>query len=258
MENSSSRGTAGFFNMGTRTFTIDIETPDGRLPPAQVAVPDSPLGLSELAPPLFSLCDGIVGLAVAKAARSGHAVSCRPGCGVCCRQMVPVSIPEAFFIWHETLSPGCEHADFFTRQFGAAKFALERGGMWKKLEVCASGEEQVEAAAHYWDLSVDCPFLKQGSCAIHPIRPCACREYNVLSDAEFCSQPLTAPIKRLTIHRKMTTALAKTAGRVLSRPPVLIPLVMVPQWCGEHKALDEMRWDGIQLFDLLLYFALKG
>jgi Fe-S-cluster containining protein len=243
---------------GARTFTIEIETPDGRLPPAQVDVPDSPLGLSDLAPPIFSLCDGIVGLAVGNTVRSGHTVSCKPGCGVCCRQMVPVSIPEAFYLWHETLLPGCKPPDFFNKNFLTAKSSLERGGLWAKLEECSSGKEQVEAAADYWKLSVDCPYLVNGSCAIHSLRPCACREYNVLSNAEFCARPLDATIKRLTIHRKMTTALAKAAGHILSRPPLLIPLVMVPQWCDQNKELDEMRWAGIQLFELLLYFALKG
>jgi Fe-S-cluster containining protein len=241
-----------------RTFTIEVETPDGRLPPAQVAVPDAPLGLSDLAPPLFSLCDGIVGLAVDNAVRSGFSVSCKPGCGACCRQMVPVSIPEAFLLWHETLLPKCKPLDFFNKNFLTAKSFLEYGGLWKKLEECTSGKEQVEAAADYWKLSVDCPYLAKGSCAIHSLRPCACREYNVFSDAKFCSQPFDATIKRVTIHRKMTTALARTAGHVLSRPPMLIPLIMIPQWCDENKELDAMRWDGLQLFELLLYFALKG
>jgi|WetSurMetagenome_2_1015567.scaffolds.fasta_scaffold00051_14 Fe-S-cluster containining protein len=242
---------------GTKAFSIEIETPDGRLPPAQVIVPDGPLGLAHLVEPIYGLCDGIVNLAIRKAVQSEGSITCHSGCGACCRQMVPVSIPEAFYLWHETISVGIGTTPLIDR-FSSCRRVLEQNGLWKKLEHCSNGKEQVEAAAEYWSLSIPCPYLVNESCSIYPSRPCACREYNVLSAPSLCTKPMSSHIKRLVIHRRLTTALSKTAGDVLSSAPILIPLAQIPQWCEAHRELDTMRWDGIQLFELMLFFASKG
>jgi hypothetical protein len=55
----------------------------------------------------------------------------------------------------------------------------------------------------------------------------------------------------------MTTALAKTAANLLATTPQLIPLVLIVEWCNEHRERGERRWMGIGLFDLLLEIALK-
>lgn len=241
-----------------RTITVRIETPDGTLPPALVAIPDVPLGLADAAPPLFELCNGVVALAAQKASRAGERISCGSGCGVCCRQLVPVSIPEAFFIRREALLAGGESAAALNRRFASAQDSLVNNGLWKLLESIGAETDQSRIAARYWDQAIPCPFLVNESCAIHAIRPCACREYNILSDPASCGRPLSANVKRLVIHRKMTTALARTAASLLSQPPTLIPLVMIPAWCESHRSLDDLRWDGMEFFDLMLSFALKG
>ena len=243
---------------GAEIFSVTIETPDGRLPPAKVVVPHSPIGLADLVPPMHGLCDGVVSLAVKKAAHKGNPTRCKAGCGVCCRQMVPVSIPEAFFLWHETLLAEDGYSQLVNERFARTQAALERSGLWNTLENCTMGREQAAAAADYWNLSIPCPYLADESCAIHPVRPCSCREYNVYTDPEFCKQLLAYKVKRIGIHRKMTAALSRTAADVLSAAPVLIPLAMIPQWCAAHAELDQLRWDGPQLFELMLYFALKG
>lgn len=79
--------------------TLNIETPDGRLPQAKVKIPDLPLRMADLVPPMQRLCDGIVELAIQREKEKGESVSCHKGCenGVCCCQLVPLSPPEVFF-----------------------------------------------------------------------------------------------------------------------------------------------------------------
>ena len=117
-----------------KTFTITVETPDGKLPPATINVPEVPLGLADLAPLAFGLEDGIVGLAVRKALRSGRTASCRRGCGACCCQMVPVSAPEAIYIMEAVLSGTNNKAAFFMRRFAQIRAQLNEGGLWERLK----------------------------------------------------------------------------------------------------------------------------
>jgi Fe-S-cluster containining protein len=242
----------------TKIFTIQIETPDGRLPPAQAEVPDVPLGLADLVAPAYEFCDGVVALAARKAGESGEKISCRAGCGACCRQLVPVSAPEAFFLVRETLASGDERTLLFKQHFSDLRARLIDNGLWNRLEKIGSENNQSRVAAEYWNQELACPFLLNESCGIHAQRPCACREYNVTNAPGFCARPLAANIKRITIHRKMTTALAKTAASLVSAPPILIPLATIPHWCERNAAIGRMRWNGVELFNRMLDFALRG
>ena len=58
---------------------------------AKVTVPAGPTRLRVLLPLVRSLTDHAVGVAVKAAEEQGHQVSCKKGCGACCRQLVPIS-----------------------------------------------------------------------------------------------------------------------------------------------------------------------
>jgi Fe-S-cluster containining protein len=240
-----------------KTFTLRVETPEGALPLAEIQIPDIPLGLADLAPPILNLCNGIVDVASRAATRAGKTVRCGPGCGICCRQLVPLSPPEAFFIVDTVLSSSNEHATLFRQRFSDIQSALMADGLWERLTTIDRSENFVAIAEEFWNRQIPCPFLIDESCGIHAIRPCACREYSVTSDPTLCANPFRGGIERIKISRKMTTALAKTAANLLATTPQLIPLVLIVEWCNEHRDLGERRWMGIGLFDLLLEIALK-
>ena len=48
-----------------------------------------------LLPDAQRFANQLTDVAVARVERAGHRISCAKGCGACCRQMVPVSPPEA-------------------------------------------------------------------------------------------------------------------------------------------------------------------
>src|SRR5262245_62928124 len=58
-------------------------------------VPAGPARIDDLLPALQTLDDALVRHAARQAERDGRRVSCRAGCGACCRQLVPVSEVEA-------------------------------------------------------------------------------------------------------------------------------------------------------------------
>jgi Fe-S-cluster containining protein len=244
-------------DISVKTFTLKVETPEGSLPPAQIKIPDIPLGLADLAPPIFELCNGIVGLSATSACSEGKKISCGPGCGICCRQLVPISAPEAFYIMDTVLSATDERAAIFRERFAEIRTSLEADGLWEKLIAIDKSDDPESIAAEFWNRQIPCPFLIDDSCAIHAVRPCACREYCVTSDPSLCANPFEGSVQRIKISRKMTTALAKTAANLLSTLPELIPLVIIPEWCEKHHEQAESRWMGIELFELLLEIALK-
>jgi Fe-S-cluster containining protein len=239
-----------------KTFTLRVETPDGALPPAQVRVPDTPMGLSDLVPPVYELCNGAAQLAIRRSESEGKPVRCGPGCGACCRQLVPLSMPEAIFLveYIEQLAP--QRSAAIKNSFAAGLAAIEQSGLLDKLYTIDRQKDDVAIALAYFQLGIACPFLDQESCGIHQLRPCACREFNVTSPPAFCADPLQGTIERVTIHRKMTAALAQTAARLLGLQPVLIPFPLIYDWYGNHTEYAALQWKGIGLFELMLSVAL--
>src|SRR5262249_5875044 len=58
-------------------------------------VPSSPVRPREMLPLFRSISQSLTDLAVKQVEAAGHRVSCRAGCGACCRQLVPISAVEA-------------------------------------------------------------------------------------------------------------------------------------------------------------------
>ena len=81
----------------TEVLAIAFDTPDGPLR-ARVGVPTGPVSLTDFVPPLQQFTDGVVGLAIRREKRLGYEISCQKGHAVCCKQLVPISGPEAFYL----------------------------------------------------------------------------------------------------------------------------------------------------------------
>jgi hypothetical protein len=71
------------FSVGEETFEEHVPVPEG------MARPKDLVRTAQL------LAEAIVDRGVRSAHQAGAAISCRKGCGACCRQIVPVSQPEA-------------------------------------------------------------------------------------------------------------------------------------------------------------------
>ncbi|MBN1309564.1 MAG: hypothetical protein JXA18_16710, partial [Chitinispirillaceae bacterium] len=148
-----------------KTFTFSLATPLGNLPPLSVKVPDLPMRLSELVPLMQAICDKIVEQACTSATGNGEAVTCSKGCSACCRQVVPVSIPEALFLTERMEAMEPAEGTVATRRLADAMTTCRRDGLLDALLSASSDQAAIGAAQEYFNRGIVCPFLEEGACS---------------------------------------------------------------------------------------------
>ena len=211
-------------------FTLDIGP--GHLD-ASAIVPAGETNLTQLLPVLQDLSSSIIDSTVQLVEKEGYRVSCRAGCGACCRQVVPLSIFEAELLagWIRTL-PEERQTDLAAR-FDAAILQLRDSGLLARLDpsqrVPGSPEEKT-LAVDYLRQRVACPFLENESCSIHPIRPLGCREYLVTSPAENCVDPSVYPVVGVPLPLKLSHVLFELGTQVDPASGGWMPLVFLFAW----------------------------
>lgn len=176
---------------GQVTATLRLSVGDLRLA-HPITVPAGTVPATAVVPALQGLVNAAVAAAEEQIKRAGKTISCRKGCGACCRQLVPISHTEGerLLAVIDTL-PGSRRAAVKAR-FDEASAALARAGLRDVLLDPArrAGKTDRELSVAYFALGIPCPFLEEESCSIHPERPLVCREYLVTSPAELCSGPV--------------------------------------------------------------------
>ena len=104
----------------------------------------------------YAVIDKGVSAAIESEQKQGRQLACAKGCSSCCttHQDIPV-------------------------------YPLELMGMsWYVIEKLQSPlREQLKLQLNNIDKLNTCPFLLEGACSIHPMRPIACRQFNVLNKA---------------------------------------------------------------------------
>jgi hypothetical protein len=99
-----------------------------------VVVPVGSVTLTQLLPAIQGLTSNIVGSVIQIVQSEGRQISCKAGCGACCRQMVPLSIfeAEALAEWIVTLPE--EHQNQLRQRFHAALQALKEKGILDRMD----------------------------------------------------------------------------------------------------------------------------
>jgi Fe-S-cluster containining protein len=239
-----------------RQFTIEIETPDGTLGPAEVAVRDEPARLADLVPPIHALTSDVVALAVKRAGQEGRRLSCRPGCGACCCQLVPLAPAEAFYLVSRLLALPVLDRKPILQRFQSIENTLSETGLLARIGSLGETGDDTPVARDYFRLGLSCPFLADQSCSIHAWRPIACREYNVTSPPSQCTDPFQNSIARIRIHRRMSSGLTKLCTHVAGLPRKLVPMPLLFDYYETHREIAKMTWPGVELFKQALGFVL--
>lgn len=157
----------------------------------QLTVSPGMTSARELLPIAHGLTQMASDIASSESEANGKPVSCRAGCGACCRQLVPITQPEAHQLRALVGAMPQARQIEIQQRFDAALSRLQDVNMLEKLRSAELWSEvnPVEFAGEYFRLGIACPFLENESCSIHDARPMTCRSFSVTSPAEHCRNP---------------------------------------------------------------------
>ena len=171
----------------------------------EITIPAGNLAPDDLLPVFQGITDVMVARAEARVRSGGKSISCRAGCGACCRQLVPVSEAEARALARLVEALPEPRRATVRAKFQDALIALDAAGVLPRLDrVCGEGEgddDLVDLGLDYFRLGIACPFLEAESCSIHSDRPLSCREFLVTSPRENCTAPSAETVATVKMAR---------------------------------------------------------
>ncbi len=221
-----------------RTAHVVLKLPAGKIE-VDLVVPAGPTRVDEILPLARALTDQIVDLTVTQLEKSGRTVSCRAGCGACCRQLVPIGEAEARAIADLVASFPEPRRSTVLARFAESLDRLDNAGLLDLLGNRANWDEDQrgEIGITYFRLGIACPFLEDESCSIHSERPIACREYLVTSPPERCANPRADQVEGVKLPSSVWTAVASLEP---VEPGVRlipwVPLSLALDWAESHRA----------------------
>jgi Fe-S-cluster containining protein len=209
-----------------------------------VSVPKGAMTTKELVPLAQKLADAVVNAAVNSVDQNGEKISCKKGCGACCRQLVPIAESEAAYVRDLVNAMPEPRRSEVRRRFSDARQRLENSGLLEKLLNRQQWDDQdvQPLGLEYFRLGIPCPFLEAESCSIHSERPISCREYLVTSPAENCARPSAGTIEQVKMPFKLWTALArleKTSAPL--RFINWVPLILALEWVDQNETDKNAR-----------------
>lgn len=217
---------------------------------AEVPIPKAPMRVADLLPILLSFSDAVVGMAADKSQSEGRTISCRAGCGACCRQVVPISEAEAVYIAELVAAMPPEQQARVRARFREALTALGES-LVERLRDTSQFKEMAqrrEIGEEYFRRGVPCPFLEEERCTIYPHRPMSCREYLVTSPAENCQKPSAETIRPVPMPVKLSQILYCFRDGIGNDSTRWLPLVLALEWVEARGGTLDPCFPGPELF----------
>ena len=112
---------------------IQLELAEGRVE-AFIELPDGLHRIVDLASQVLGLSSVAAEMGERAVERQGAKVSCTKGCGACCRQLVPISPPEAAMMYEFVASMPQPARTIIENRFAKAVTHLEGTGLLQRLE----------------------------------------------------------------------------------------------------------------------------
>ncbi|MGA2500492.1 MAG: YkgJ family cysteine cluster protein [Tepidisphaeraceae bacterium] len=157
--------------------------------------------IGQILPALRQAGETLIAAGIKAVTEQGKSISCRKGCGHCCRQPVPIAPAEARALMRLVATMPAERRETIRRRFVAAIRELEAAGIAEELRMRGFWERGHgrEVGLRYLGRRIDCPFLEDESCTIYADRPLACREYMVTTPADNCENPSADTVETVDI-----------------------------------------------------------
>ena len=225
--------------VSTETINITLEVGGSPLTMG-MSVPTEPVKLRAMLPIIRKMSNSFIEMGVEQVIAAGKEISCRAGCGACCRQLVPVSESEAFDLYELVEAMPEPRRSEIKDRFRTGVEMLEAEGYFERLSDAAkSGDAEYEAAiTDYFRYQIACPFLENESCSIHESRPITCREYLVTSPAELCKSAEGTGVENIRHFFQVKESLISIAREGTSKEMPYVPMVKVLDWASENAGRE--------------------
>ncbi|MGB7069865.1 MAG: YkgJ family cysteine cluster protein [Pyrinomonadaceae bacterium] len=233
----------------------------------ELTVPATPVKPHRMLPVFQKMTNSIVGLSVEEAEAQGKSISCKAGCGACCRQPVPITEVEVYHIAELVEAMPDQRRKEIIKRFTEAVEHFSKLNWFKRIhDVTESAQnESPKAAAEmvnnvtmdYFREGIPCPFLENESCSIHEARPLSCREYLVTSPAENCQSPNAKNISRIDLMLKPSRSLRAlgderfSASGFLGYVPLIRALELAREFPENYREETGQHW-AAAFFDRLV------
>lgn len=212
-------------NSGTSTATLRLTVGALRIAHS-ITVPSRAVAASEVVPALQGLVNAVV-----ETAETGKAISCRKGCGACCRQLVPISRTEGERLLQLVESMPAGRRAMLEARFADAEGKVVAAGLADRVD-----KSDRELSTAYFALGVPCPLLEEESCSIHAERPLVCREYLVTSPAELCAGPKQDGVTPVAVPK-----LSMAARKLQDDADDWFPLALLLRWARARPGRSTKR-----------------
>jgi Fe-S-cluster containining protein len=201
--------------------------------PLELPVPALPVEPQAILPALQKLVNEVVAQSVKEMEGTDKTITCKAGCGACCRQIVPISDFEAHAIAEviERMPP--PRRAHVMQRFAEAERQLAAVKPLDEIMEAINGGGRYEFAMAYFRYGVACPFLEDESCSIYPDRPLICREYLVHTPVERCEKVGESKVGVVPISRSSKALFRMTT--IEDKPTeTRVPLSLVPWWVARN------------------------
>ena len=202
----------------------------------KLSVPENKTTPAAILPFVRTVTNKAISIAVDEFTKDGKQISCKKGCGACCAQLVPISEIETREIAKLIKSYPKPKKKALMDKFNAAKKQFVDEGIWELLTNPEKiSEDQIRPLGHaYFSQQIPCPFLEDGACSIHAIRPLSCREFLVTSDPIYCSNPNENDVVTVKMDTRISNAFAATGENDPHFSANWVPLILAPYWQQIH------------------------
>ena len=220
---------------------------DGKPLELNFRVPSKPVKLRRMLPVFQQFSNRFNEIPIESLKAEGKEISCKAGCGACCRHAVPISESEAIDLLDVLDAMPEERQAEIRLRFAHGMEKLNAISFFERYEKRKDESELAKLILEYFAQGIPCPFLENESCSIHGSRPISCRDYLVTSPAKNCASLTGEGVDRVKYQYNV-----KKAFFAINRDPELkdekasfLPMIRMLEWSKEHGSDDSPTLEGI-------------
>lgn len=204
----------------------------------EMELPVEPVKVQTMLPVFRSLTNGLVDIAIDASTEVGKPISCKKGCGACCRMAIPISEPEAYRLRQVIEDMPEPRQSVIRKRFedGMRTFAGDPSleYMFQRPNGPKEEERNIRALDAYYEKRIPCPFLEEESCSIYEERPLICRQFVVTSPAAFCERVDGKGVERVPLLARPSDALILTATDPAQEHVASMPMIVLLEWTDKN------------------------